>query len=454
MKLFQSKSRLLMAGAIVASALLAGAHAQAPAVTGPFDHLQLEVVAEGFTAPLKVTSPPNDERLFVMDQTGVILIIDADGNRVDEPFLDISDRMVEVNVGYDERGLLGLAFHPDYANNGLFYVYYSAPLRDSAPGDWDHTSHVSQFKVSSDANVADAASELIRLYVDEPQSNHNGGEIAFGPDGYLYVSLGDGGAANDVALGHPPLGNGQDVSTILGSLLRIDVSTADGYAIPGDNPLVGVTLPDNLGYQSTKPKEEIYAWGLRNPYRFSFDREGGVLWMPDVGQNLWEEVNVVYDPGNYGWNLKEGKHGFDPANPNQTPAETPTTDVRGEPLIDPIFDYTRESVDPQDFIGITVIGGHVYRGSAIDGLQGNYVFGDWGQSFTDPTGTLIIGQPVMTGDRITGLDIVFERRLDEFVMGFGEDSKGEIYVATKTQTGPEGNTGKIYRIVPGSSTGM
>lgn len=449
MKLTSFRPRALFLGAAVAGMLLGSAVAQDSESAGPFDGLQLELVAEGFTAPLKVVSPPGDERLYVMEQTGQIHILEADGTRVETPFLDIQDRMVEINLGYDERGLLGLAFHPDYADNGLFFVYYSAPLREGAPADWDHTSHVSQFSVSADADVADPDSELIRLEVDQPQSNHNGGEIGFGPDGYLYVALGDGGAANDVALGHPPLGNGQDVSTILGSLLRLDVSPAEGYDIPADNPLVDVTLPADAGFEGTEAKDEIYSWGFRNPYRFSFDSDDGTLWMPDVGQNLWEEVNVILEPGNYGWNLKEGTHGFDPDNPNETPAEAPATGPRGEPLIDPIFDYTRRTVNPDDFIGITVIGGHVYRGSAIDGLQGHYVFGDWGQSFSDPSGTIVIGEPVVENGTITGLDIVFERRLDEFVMGFGEDSQGELYVLAKTETGPEGDTGKVYRLVAG-----
>jgi glucose/arabinose dehydrogenase len=428
--------------------LLAAASAQEQESAGPFDGLQLELVAEGFTAPLKVVSPPGDDRLFVMEQTGQIYILEEGSTGTGTLFLDIADRMVDINVGYDERGLLGLAFHPEYADNGLFFVYYSAPLREGAPAEWNHTSHVSQFTASADG-VADPDSEVIRLEVDQPQGNHNGGEIGFGPDGYLYVSLGDGGAANDVALGHPPLGNGQDVSTILGSLLRLDVSGEEGYEIPADNPLVGVTLPADAGFEGTEARGEIYAWGLRNPYRFSFDREDGTLWMPDVGQNLWEEVNVVLEPGNYGWNLKEGTHGFDPANPNQTPETAPEEGPRGEPLIDPVFDYTRATVNPDEFIGITVIGGHVYRGTAIDGLQGHYVFGDWGQSFSDPSGTIVIGEPVLTNGAITGLDIVFQRMLDEFVMGFGEDSQGEIYVLAKMQTGPEGETGKVYRLVGG-----
>lgn len=438
----------LLAALLLTGTLLGGALAQ-DQTAGEFSDLQLELVAEGFVAPLKLVSPPGDDRLFVIEQTGQIYIISPDGTRLAEPFLDVSDRMVDVNVGYDERGLLGLAFHPAYADNGRFFVYYSAPLREGAPADWDNTSHVSEFTVSADPDKADADSELIRLEVDEPQSNHNGGEIGFGPDGYFYVSLGDGGAANDVALGHPPLGSGQDVSTLLGSVLRLDVSSAEGYDIPADNPLVGVELPADTGFENAEARTEIWLWGMRNPYRFSFDRETGEMWVPDVGQNLYEEINVAYEPGNYGWNLKEGTYGFDVDNPNQVPDTAATVGWRGEPLIEPIFEYTREGVDPDDFIGISVMGGHVYRGAAIPDLVGYYVFGDWGQSFTDPTGTIVVGQPLKDGDRITGLDVVYQRMLDEFVMGFGEDDNGELYVLTKKETGPEGKTGKVYRLVSG-----
>lgn len=433
--------------ALAASALLLGC-ANVQAQEGELN-VKLEPVVEGLVSPLTLHAPAGDSRLFVIEQTGQVRII-QDGELVDEPFIDLSDRMVELSASYDERGLLGLAFHPDYADNGLFYVHYSAPLRDGAPAEWNHTAHVSEFQVSADdPNLADPDSERILLQVDQPQMNHDGGALAFGADGYLYIALGDGGAANDVADGHPPLGNGQDVSTLLGSLLRIDVNSGDPYAIPEDNPLVGVSLEAEAGFSGAEAQPEIYLWGLRNPYRFSFDRETGDLWIPDVGQNLFEEVNVVNGPANLGWNLKEGTHAFDPDNAGEVPEfEAATTGPMGEELVDPIFEYTRSSVDPEDFIGITVIAGYVYRGEAFPELQGHYVFGDWGQSFSEASGTFIVGHPQVADDgTVTGLELEHVERLDEFIMGFGEGADGEIYMLTSAITGPDGSTGKVYRVV-------
>ena len=437
--------RLLLAGTAALLLACSGA-AQEDQADGTLN-VRLEPVVTGLISPLTLHAPADDDRLFVIEQTGQVHII-QDGELLDELFLDLSDRMAELSADYDERGLLGLAFHPDYADNGRFFVHYSAPLREGAPDDWNHTAHVSEFTVSDDPNRADADSERIIMQIDQPQMNHDGGQLAFGPDGYLYIALGDGGAANDVAMGHPPLGNGQDVSTILGSLLRIDVDGEEPYGIPEDNPLVGVELDPEAGYEGSEAQPEIYLWGLRNPYRFSFDRETGAIWIPDVGQNLFEEVNVVTGPGNLGWNLKEGFHAFDPDNPGEIPDFEPaTTGPMGEELIDPVFEYTRESVNPDDFIGITVIAGHVYRGEEFPELQGHYIFGDWGQSFTEASGTFIVAEPVMEGDQVTGLELVHVERLDEFIMGFGEGADGEVYVLTSAVTGPTGSTGTVYRVV-------
>ena len=430
-------------------ATLACLAAAQEATNAPTVHLEL--VVDGLISPLTLHSPANDGRLFVIEQTGQIRIV-QDGVLFAKPFLDLTDRMVTVNPAYDERGLLGLAFHPDFASNGKFYVYYSAPVRSATPGGWNHTAHVSEFTVSpNDQNRADPGSERILLAVDEPQMNHNGGALAFGPDGYLYIAFGDGGAANDVAAGHPPLGSGQDVSILRGSVLRIDVDTRDPglpYGIPSDNPLIGVELDPALGYWGTAPKPEIYLWGLRNPYRFTFDRETGELWVPDVGQNLFEEINVVTAPGNMGWNLNEGLHRFHPDDPNVVPTDAAKTEgYMGEPLVAPIFEYTRERVDPDDFIGITVIAGYVYRGTQYPALQGSYVFGDWGQSFGEPSGTLVVGEPQRAADgAVTGLVVGQVTRLDEFIMGFGEGADGELYVLTSATTGPQGTTGKVYRV--------
>src|ERR687892_1944271 len=225
----------------------------------------LKQVADGLTSPLTVIQPPDDSgRLFIVDQAGDIRILAADGTLLAEPFLDLRDKIVPLQAAFDERGLLGLAFHPHYADNGRFFVYYSAPLRDGGPEGFDHTSHVSEFRVSADPNRADPASERIILQVDEPQFNHNGGTVLFGPDGFLYISLGDGGGADDVGLGHVEDwyeanagGNGQDITqNLLGNILRIDVDAGAPYGIPSDNPF------------TAKPGcadgcDEIFAYGFR-----------------------------------------------------------------------------------------------------------------------------------------------------------------------------------------------
>ena len=301
----------------------------------------LELVADGFTNPLVLTEPPDGSgRLFVVDQPGRIWIVTDDGDRLDEPFLDISDRVIELNEHYDERGLLGLAFHPDYAQNGRFFVFYSAPLRERALDNFDHTNRLSEFHVSEgDPDVADPGSERVLMENDHPYMNHNAGTLAFGPDdGMLYVSLGDGGHRDDQDMNLVPGhvedwydvnigGNGQDIeNNLLGSILRIDVDTEAGgghhgggtpYTVPGDNPFAGIP----------GAKGEVWAYGFRNPYRFSFDMGGDHdLIAGDAGQNLYEEISLVTKGGNYGWNVMEGRHCFNAASPTAPfatcPAET------------------------------------------------------------------------------------------------------------------------------------
>ena len=285
----------------IALALGLGTVASAQDDASPFDALDLQLVAEGFVSPVTLTAPAGDERLFVVDRPGQVFIVDQAGQMTEQPFLDIADRMVELSPAYDERGLLGFAFHPDYADNGRAFAYYSAPLREGAPEGWNHTAHLSAFTLNEDGSALDPASEVVLLEIDQPQMNHNGGQLLFGHDGFLYLGLGDGGSANDVAEGHPPMGNGQDVTTLLGSVLRLDVDVESGYGIPQDNPFAdGVELPDGFEWSGDTAQPEIYLWGLRTPYRFSIDRETGTLIVPDVGQNLWEEVNVVTGPGNLG----------------------------------------------------------------------------------------------------------------------------------------------------------
>jgi hypothetical protein len=361
--------------------------------------------------------------------------------------------MVTLNPNYSERGLLGLAFHPDYATNGKFYVYYSAPLRAGAPPDFNHTSHVSEFLVSADPNVADPTSERIVLQVDQPQSNHNGGTIAFGPaDGFLYISLGDGGAADDVGVGHVPDwyavnegGNGQDVAdNLLGSILRIDVDGAPPYGIPADNPFVG---RDGL--------DEIYAYGFRNPWRFSFDQGGlNALLVGDAGQDLWEEVSVVTNGGNYGWNVFEGTHCFSTATPDASLPFCPEVVGAGHPdagdaLVPPVIEYPHPTIAGGH--GLVVVAGNVYRGAAIPELAGRFIFADWSDSFGAPSGQLFVATPRSPG--LWGFETLPlvgapDGTIPRYILGFGQDAAGEVYVLTTDNAGPTGTTGRMFRIVP------
>lgn len=431
---------------------LAGAGGQGGSA-GSASSVSLELVVSGLTSPVVLQPAPEATgRLFIADQIGTIRLVGTDGQLAPEPFLDLRDRLVPLNASYDERGLLGMALHPEYASNGRFFVYYSAPLREGAPEGYDHTSHVSEFRVSeADPRIADAASERVVLAVDEPQTNHNGGQLVFGPDGYLYIALGDGGAANDVGLGHVEDwyttnagGNAQNVEeNLLGKILRIDINAAEPYAVPDDNPFAGSSQP------------EIWAYGLRNPFRMSFDAGGTrQLFVADVGQNLWEEVNIVTAGGNYGWNVKEGTHCFSTENPNQALANCPSQTPMGTPLVDPILEYPHPGQAGEgEVAGITVIGGYVYRGSALPGLVGRYVFGDWSASFGAPEGQLLVASPSdSTGQAWSFAPLSVTNRtagqLGEYVLSFGEDAAGELYVLTTETQGPSGETGKAYRLAP------
>ncbi len=397
-------------------------------VIGQGPTVGIETVAEGLTAPTSLTVADEDaDRRFITDQTGQIYVHGPDGLE-DEPFLDISDQLVEF-MEFDERGLLGLAFHPDFADNGRFYVRYSSPPRDGTPEEYDHTFVLSEFQTASDDNAtADPDSERVILEIPEPQFNHNSGNICFGPDGYLYVGTGDGGGANDTGTGHVDDwydendgGNGQDTQeNLLGAILRIDVDQEGEetpYAIPDDNPLVD--QEGELG--------EHYAWGFRNPWGMSFT-DGGELLAADVGQNLFESVNHVQRGGNYSWNVKEGTHCFSTETPLDPPQNCPQStpdDVRGgEPLLDPVIEYPHEVsfLEPElgaengggnetdagnetadgtgvggegvsdGQIGVSVTGGYLYEGGEISDLEGTYVFGDWSIDGQNP-GTVFLARP-------------------------------------------------------------
>ena len=336
-----------------------------------------------FNRPLDLQSPEDGtNRLFVAEQGGLIKVFE-NSETVSETtnFLDISSRTVSTS----ELGLLGLAFHPDYANNGFVYVTYTPR---------ETLSVISRFKVSdTDANRIDVASETILLQMEQPFTNHNGGQLAFGPDGYLYIASGDGGGSGD------PQGNAQNLGTLLGKLLRIDVNAQENglnYAIPSDNPFVN----------EPGARPEIYAYGLRNPWRFSFDDQTNTLWAGDVGQGELEEINRIEKGGNYGWNILEGTSCYS------------AQECDREGILAPFFEYDHSANDK------SITGGYVYRGNELPKLKGYYIYGDfisgriWG---LDPQGN---NQLILE----TGLPIA----------SFGTDADKELYICSFD--------GKIYKL--------
>ncbi len=415
---------------------------------GPIQ-LEFQTVASGLTAPLEVTSPADGSgRLFIVEQAGRVRILQG-GNLLPTAFLDVTGRLVPLTPEYDERGLLGFAFHPDFNDPAApgyhkVYTYTSEPVSARAdftvpnPSPFDHQSVVAEWQVStSDPNVIDPASRREVMRIDEPQSNHNGGQLAFRPsDGYLYLSLGDGGAANDVGDGHNPVkGNGQDRTNVLGKILRINpldpaltrdsrdhISRNGKYRVPVSNPFVS-----RRGFV-----KEIFLYGLRNPFRFGFDAMLDELIIGDVGQNNVEEIDRGVAGQNYGWNKKEGTFLFNPDDGTILP--DPDPDRR---LIDPLAEYSH-------FDGIAVIGGYIYRGSLAPALRGKYVFGDlFGSTgearlfFSDLLeGTIFEFQP-SDPDPLAGT----------FLKGFGRDDAGELYVLIDSNIGPSGTGGTVLKIV-------
>ncbi|MFO0839301.1 MAG: PQQ-dependent sugar dehydrogenase [Phycisphaerae bacterium] len=415
---------------------------RAPAQISPGNlTINLETVASGLTAPIFITNAGDgSNRLFVLEQVGRIRIIE-NGVLLPTPFLDISSDLPVLNAGFDERGLLGLAFHPNYTQNGRFFVRHSRP-RTGVPGEpcfgtsrGCHEEVLEEFTVSANPNIANPTGTIL-FRVDKPQFNHNSGNVAFGPDGYLYFTLGDGGGANDgladVPPSHGPIGNGQSLTSPLGKMLRIDVNSGVPYGIPPANPFVGVTGLD-----------EIFAYGLRNPYRFCFDDgPGGTnqLIVADVGQNQFEEIDIVTNGGNYGWVFREGFHCFDPFNPNTPPATCTSVGHLGEPLIPPIAEYSHAQ-------GISITGGYVYRGSRFPALQGLYLFGDWSTAFAAADGQLLyIDYQAATPQILRFRNGVTNATLGRRVTGFGRDEAGDVYVCSSILGGPTGTGGTVSRI--------
>ena len=411
----------------------------------------LKMLAEGFTAPNSLVSLPDGSgRLLVSDQAGVIYVLNRDGQKLETPFLNIQSKLIELGKGMEERGLLGFALHPQFKMNHKFYVVYSAPRRASAPPDWDHTERLSEFKAADqDASTASPDSERVILEIDEPDWNHNSGRIAFGPDGLLYWTVGDGGAPNDIGKrGHAPEGNGQNLQTLLGKVLRIDINKGSPYGIPTDNPYA----------DGKKGRPEIFAYGLRNPWGISFDRGGKHdLIVTDVGQDRWEEINVIVNGGNYGWRLREGFDGFDPKNTRTAPTNAATAGADGKPFVDPVFVYKtlRGQADIPDSYGVTITGGFIYRGKAFPELTGKYVFADWSRSMAVAAGTLLVAtRPVNASgpERWTAHPLAVkdfpDGRIKAFIWALGEDDDGELYVLTNGANLVTGSRGKVFKLAP------
>lgn len=436
----QRMVRLIAAMVFVASLALALLALRPTEASDP-PPVDLELVASGFVAPLFLAEAPDGSgRLFIVDQSGVIYVLMPDGILRDEPLIDLRPNMVSVNSNYDERGLLGFAFHPDFAENQTVYVYYSGRLRAGAPSGYNHTARVSEFRVSADnPHRLDPSTEKVIIEIDQPYSNHNGGALAFSPDGYLFIALGDGGGANDTGRHNPPLGFAQDTTTLLGKILRLEVTPGQsGYRIPADNPFVG----------SDAGRDEIWAWGFRNPFRMAFDTgEHAHLFVADVGQNRWEEISIVSHPGNYGWRAREGVEWF-----NAPPGSTDRM------FIDPIVVYPNTNAfGTLNGAGTSVTGAYIYRGEAIPELRGKLVFTDWTLHGGRPTGHVYVAAPPDGWETAWHDAPVHEGELwpwevllttEFFVRTIARDAAGELYLLVNERQGPSGNTGAVYKLVP------
>jgi glucose/arabinose dehydrogenase len=429
--------KIKMAAALTAITIALGAN------TATALDVKVEAFATGLQSPVDLKEAPDGTgRIFITEQTGAIRVVDADGTMRPEPFLDLRAKIIDHYVRFDERGTLGLAFHPDFKSNGKFYVYSSRDIVREVESRGhelfgNHTAYISEFKVSENPNVADEGSERVLMTIEQPQFNHNGGAMEFGPDGYLYISLGDGGYADDWGWGHnKKIGNAQDLSSLLGKILRIDVNTMDEgleYGIPGDNPFAG----------KEGARGEIFAYGFRNPWRMTFDTGGDhQLFVADVQQNSYEEVNIVTKGGNYGWRVLEANHCFDFFNPND---HLSTCDESGK--IAPIFEYNHcNKFGGKNCFGVNVQGGAVYRGDH-SAWQGKYFFGDWSMSFGGKSGRLYVasdagGKWSFERANVTNHDFVTH------VLAVTQDLKGNVYAMTSDSMGPFGSRDTVYKIVP------
>ena len=381
-------------------------------IMGQSISLSSELVSDGFKKPVFVISYPTDASiLYVVEQAGKVIVLDS-GQKKSKPFFNINKRVVNPFRPGDERGLLGFAFHPDYENNKKFYINYI---------DNDGHTIVSEF-IAQSKYKADHNSERILLRIEQPYGNHNGGHIEFGNDGYLYIAIGDGGAAGD------PLDSGQDLTSLFGKVIRIDINGSP-YSIPKSNPFYGIK----------NAREEIWAWGLRNVWRFSFDKKTGDIYYGDVGQNKWEEVN--FEPAsssggnNYGWRHMEASYCFEPKE-----------NCKRDGMVLPIIEYPNDAYHPAfalgrknqlDVEGCSVTGGYVYRGKKLKGFEGVYFFGDycsgniWSFKVKD-------GKAAEFKNRTDEINIA-DGEFTNYISSFGQDADGEIYIVDYN--------GAVYKII-------
>jgi glucose/arabinose dehydrogenase len=380
---------------IVLTAIVACADAAPAPAPGSGPRIRLQTVVKGLSSPVDIVSDGSADRMFVVEQPGRIRLL-VKGRMESQPYLNITDRVTHQG----ECGFLGVAFHPQFATNGYFYVNYTT----GSTGKKDLRTVISEFKADPKAKIVNPKTERIVIQIAQPYNNHNGGQVMFGPDGMLYTGMGDGGSGGD------PQNRAQNPQELLGKILRIDVNTRDGYLVPKDNPFV----------DDKRFRPEIWALGMRNPWRLSFDRKTGVCYTGDVGQNLYEEVHVLEKGGNYGWRIKEGFHDF-------KGNERPLTGT----LIEPVAEYGRDK-------GQSITGGVVYRGKRFPVLDGIYFYADyasgrfWGLKYDDgktvaneELRVTINGQPTLNRVQPSA---------------FGEDREGEVYVCDHSR-------GNVYVIV-------
>jgi glucose/arabinose dehydrogenase len=379
----------------------------APGADSDIPRIRLQRIAPQMTfrRPVQVVFEPGDDRrMYVLEQAGRILVIDPEDREAKEPkvFLDIKS---QVNSRGNEEGLLSLAFHPDYAKNGRFFLYYTA-----IGAERRRSNVLSEWAVDLDAGVPKEGSERMLLSIEDPYSNHNGGTVLFGRDGMLYLSCGDGGAAND------PLQAGQDLGTLLAKVLRIDVDRTEGdrpYGIPKDNPFIS----------TAGARPEIWAYGLRNVWRMSFDRKTGELWGGDVGQNAYEEVDIIVKGGNYGWNPREGLHAFPDGRPG----------AFGNDYVDPVVEYPHSQ-------GVSITGGYVWRSAKAPEHDGVYLYADL-------VSCRIWGVRAKDGKLSQGPDLLMTTR-NQLPTSFGESADGTLYLTTFEGSQDSRAKGAIWRVLP------